>query len=63
MISKECFSPQWLDDVSARLQFNDKGLIEKVVRALALLEMLVEKGCPLIFKCLCIATHKPFYVQ
>lgn len=50
MISKECFSPQWLDDVSARLQFNDKGLIEKVVRALALLEMLVEKGCPLIFK-------------
>lgn len=59
MISKECFISQWIEDISARLEYNDKNLIEKVIRALSLLEMLVRSGCPLTFKGLCIATHKP----
>ena len=50
MISKECFTAQWLQEVSAAQKFNDKGLIEKVVRAMSLLEAIVEAGCPLTFK-------------
>lgn len=50
MISIECFSPQWIDEISAKLEYKDKSLIEKVIRALSLLEMLVQSGCPLTFK-------------
>ena len=50
MISKECFTNEWINKVSADLKYNDKNLIEKVVRALSLLEMLVAAGCPLVFK-------------
>lgn len=50
MISKECFTSQWIDKISGRLRYNDKSLIEKVIRALSLLEMLVMSGCPLTFK-------------
>ena len=50
MISKECFTSQWIEDISAKLEYNDKNLIEKVIRALSLLEMLVQSGCPLTFK-------------
>lgn len=32
------------------MHYNDKNLIEKVIRALSLLEMLVGAGCPLVFK-------------
>ena len=63
MISKECFTSQWIEDRSAKLEYNEKNLIEKVIRALSLLEMLVRSECPLTFKGLCIATHKPFYEQ
>lgn len=62
MISKECFTSQWIEDISAKLEYNDKNLIEKVIRALSLLEMLVQSGCPLTFKGLCIATHKPLTI-
>ena len=50
MISKDCFTSQWIDEVSTRLEYKDKSLIEKVVRAFSLLEMLVQSGCPLILK-------------
>lgn len=50
MIKKECFSRQWCEQVAQRLKYNDTQLIEKVVRALSLLEMLVESGCPFHFK-------------
>ena len=50
MISKECFTSQWIEDISAKLEYNDKNLIEKVIRALSLLEMLVRSGCPQTFK-------------
>ncbi len=50
MISKECYTQEWIDTVSTQLHYNDKNLIEKVIRALSLLEMLVHAGCPLVFK-------------
>ena len=50
MIKKECFTAEWIEQVSSELHYNDKNLIEKVIRALSLLEMLVKAGCPLVFK-------------
>lgn len=50
MIKRECFTKEWIERVSSELHYNDKNLIEKVIRALSLLEMLVEAGCPLVFK-------------
>lgn len=50
MIQKECFTAEWIERVSSELHYNDKNLIEKVIRALSLLEMLVESGCPIVFK-------------
>lgn len=50
MIQKECFTAEWLEKVSTELHYNDKNLIEKVIRALSLLEMLVKSGCSLVFK-------------
>lgn len=50
MIQKECFTTEWIKKVSTELHYNDKNLIEKVIRALSLLEMLVRSGCPFIFK-------------
>lgn len=50
MIQEECFTKEWIDKVSEKLHYNDKNLIEKVIRALSLLEMLVKSGCPFVFK-------------
>lgn len=50
MISKECFTSEWISQKSAELKYNDKNLIEKVIRAFALLEMLAASGCPFCFK-------------
>ncbi len=50
MIQNDCFTSAWIDSVSKRLKYNDKNLIEKVIRALSLLEMLVEAKCPMVFK-------------
>ncbi len=50
MIRKECFTTEWIEKVSTELHYNDNNLIEKVIRALSLLEMLVMSGCPFVFK-------------
>ncbi len=50
MIATESLSPEWIDTVSKNLQYPDKGLLEKTIRALSLLELLVSAGCPLCFK-------------
>lgn len=50
MIKQKCFSREWCETVAKRLSYNDIQLIEKVVRALSLLEMLVKSGCPFHFK-------------
>ena len=50
MISTESLSQEWLEAVSKELDYPDKGLLEKTIRALSLLELLVKAGCPLCFK-------------
>lgn len=55
MISKECFTAAWIDEKSKELQYNDKNIIEKVIRAFSLLDMLAQSGCPFHFKgCSCL---------
>lgn len=50
MISEQCYTKEWIDALSVKLKYNDKALIEKVIRALSLLEHLVQMGCPLVFR-------------
>lgn len=50
MISKECFTAEWIDRVSSELKYPDKNLVEKVIRAFSLVELLVESGCPFVWK-------------
>ena len=50
MISTESFSKEWIVLRSEELGYNNKQLLEKVIRAFALLEMLVDAGAPVIFK-------------
>src|SRR4051812_21421256 len=50
MISKETLTPEWIDKVSKANRNADKILIEKVIRALLLLEGLSKSGLPFIFK-------------
>lgn len=50
MISKECYSKEWFTAVSNQLNYHDWNLLERVIRAFSLLEMLSASGCPFIFK-------------
>ena len=50
MISKETLTAEWIDKVSKDNRNADKILIEKVIRALMLLEGLSKSGLPFIFK-------------
>ena len=46
MIDAKCYTNEWITQKSLELNFNDKNLIEKVIRALSLLDMLATAGCP-----------------
>ncbi len=50
MIKSECFEKEWIDKVCSTHKFKHPELVEKVIRAFSLLEMLVKEGCPLTFK-------------
>lgn len=50
MINKKCFTKQWIEQKSQELNYSDKNLIEKVIRAFSLLDMLASSGCPFCFK-------------
>ena len=50
MINKETLTEQWIDKVSKSNRSADKILVEKVIRALLLLEGLSNVGLPFIFK-------------
>lgn len=50
MISTESFSKEWILRRSEELGYNNKQLLEKVIRAFSLLEMLVDAGAPVVFK-------------
>lgn len=50
MISKECITLDWIKKVSAQNRNADKILVEKAIRALRLLEGLVEEKIEFVFK-------------
>lgn len=50
MISKETLTPEWIDKVSKANRNADKILVEKVIRALLLLEELSKSELSFIFK-------------
>lgn len=50
MINKECFTSKWIQDKATELNYPDKNIIEKVIRAFSLLDMLAASGCPFHFK-------------
>jgi hypothetical protein len=60
MISSKCFTTEWIEKKSVELKYKDKNLIEKVIRAMSLLDMLASSGCPFYFKggsCLMLLLH------
>lgn len=50
MISTESYSPLWIESICGKFGYKDKNLLEKVIRAFVLLEMLVNEGAPITFK-------------
>lgn len=50
MIRQECFTKEWIHKISTDIQYPDINLIEKVIRAFSLVEMLSASGCPYIWK-------------
>ena len=50
MISQECFTPDWINKVSSELKYADTNLIEKVIRAFAIVGMLSATGCSFVWK-------------
>lgn len=50
MIDSKCHTTEWIELKSKELGYSDKNLIEKVIRAFTLLDMLATSGCPFHFK-------------
>jgi hypothetical protein len=50
MIHNKCFTAEWIAAKSRELHYPDRNIIEKVIRAFSLLDMLAAAGCPLHFK-------------
>ncbi len=50
MIKEKCFTKDWFLAMSKKYKYNDLGIIEKVIRAYSLLDMLARSGCPYTFK-------------
>lgn len=60
MIDNKCFTTEWIEKKAKELNYSDTNLIEKVIRALSLLDMLARSGCPFHFKrgsCLMLLLH------
>lgn len=60
MIDKKCFTAEWIETKARDLKYSDTNLIEKVIRAFSLLDMLARSGCPFHFKggsCLMLLLH------
>lgn len=50
MIKEHCFTKDWFQSMSKKYKYNDLGIIEKVIRAYSLLDLLARSGCPYVFK-------------
>ena len=46
MIRRECYTREWIQKVSSDLQYPDTNLIEKVIRAFSLIELLSSLRLP-----------------
>jgi hypothetical protein len=46
MIDSQCFTAEWIATKSKEYQYSDRNIIEKVIRAFSLLDMLAASGCP-----------------
>lgn len=60
MIDTKCLTTEWIEEKANEFSYPDKNLIEKVIRALSLLDMLGRSGCPFHFKggsCLMLLLH------
>ena len=44
MIKPHCFGKDWFQSMSKKYRYNDLGIIEKVIRAFALLDLLARSG-------------------
>ncbi len=49
MIAEKCFGQEWISAKAMELRYPDKNVIERVVRAFSLLDMLARSGCPFVF--------------
>ena len=50
MIAEKCFGQEWINAKAEELRYPDKNVIERVVRAFGLLDMLSRSACPFVFK-------------
>ncbi len=50
MIDKTSFSPEWINDACERHAVTDPKVLERVIHAFALLEMLADSGLDFVFK-------------
>ncbi len=50
MIDRQCFTAEWIAAKSKEYHYPDRNIIEKVIRAFSLLDMLASSGCPFHFK-------------
>ena len=50
MIKKECYTREWIKKVADEYQYPDLNLIEKVIHAFSLVEMLSSSGCQFVWK-------------
>lgn len=50
MIRQECYTREWIQKISTDLKYPDVNLIEKVIRAFSLVELLASSGCPFTWK-------------
>lgn len=50
MIRQTCYTREWIQKISADFRYPDVNLIEKVIRAFSLVELLSASGCPFTWK-------------
>lgn len=64
MIKQTSFSPEWLQYISDTCHIGDLAVLERVIHAFSLLEMLVQAGLDFVFKGgTCLMLHFPDKLQ
>lgn len=64
MIKQSSFSPEWLEKTAQQYNIADKNVLERVIHAFALLELLSQSGLSFVFKGgTCLMLHFPDKIQ